>query len=212
MKLPVYLYRDQYFRLDAAAPGFLRSVREAAVDAEILTPSPSFQEDRPDKIDKHNPKINTTMETLFTAFINALLAIAAAINNLAAAQGGTPGNITSIDAGKPAAAAATGAKPGAGGNADSLAKARAAAAAKKKAADDAAAAQADLDLLGGGDAGGEEVITLEMLRNKGMEILKAKKQAEMKTLVESLGATSLTTVAEEKYAEAYAGLEALLAL
>ena len=181
---------------------FLAGVRDSAIDAEIVNPSPSTLEDQ---------KINQPQENKNMNINEVLVALIAALNNIADATRGSaaPTNITNIAAApNPATVAAPANKPA--GNTASLEKARAAAAAKKKAADEAAAAQADLDLMGGET--GTSGVTLEMLRGKGMEILKAKKQPEMKSLVESLGATSLTTLSEDKYQEAYDGLEAILSL
>jgi len=205
MKSTIYVYQDRYYRIDQ--DNRFNSLRSAAVDAELLPQSPATLADRTDKT---QPQENTNMN--ITEF---LVAFIAALNNIAEAIRGNAGAPSNIIAG-PGAKAETPAKPTAtgGGNTAGLEKARAAAAAKKaaeKAAAEAAAAeQADLDLLGGGEAASE--VTLEMLRNKGMEILKAKKQPQMKELLDGLGAASITVLAEDKYAEAYEGLEAILSL
>lgn len=146
--------------------------------------------------------------------IAIMTALVAALNNIADAIRGNPALTPTTVVAGPGATAASATLAAKGGQTAAqtagLEKARAAAAAKKKAADEAAAAQVDLDLLGGDEPTG--AVTLEMLRSKGMEILKAKKQPEMKALVESLGATSLTTLAEDKFQEAYEGLDAILSL
>jgi len=53
-------------------------------------------------------------------------------------------------------------------------------------------------------------VTLTELREVGKKILKARKSAEMRDVLESLGAESLTTLDESKYEEVLPKLEALL--
>jgi hypothetical protein len=153
--------------------------------------------------------------------ICVLTLLAASINNLAEAikGAGSESNVIPITTAKPAPAAAA-AKPApaaaaakpAGGNASSLEKARAAAKAKKDAEAAAAASDAEMDLglLDGGSSDDGEVVTLEELRALGMEILKAKKQGEMKKALQSLGAEALASLSEDKYAEAKEALQAIL--
>lgn len=183
---PLYLYKDCYFK--------------------VLNPSPATLADRTDKtLTPTNTNMNPSIIELIVAFI-------AALNNIAEAIRGNAGAPTNIVAGPGSTPATKPAAAAGGGNAAGLEKARAAAAAKREAEKAAKeqAAQDELLLGGGGEAAG--AVTLEMLRAKGMEILKAKKQPEMKTLLEGLGAASITALAEDKYQEAYDGLEAILSL
>lgn len=191
MKSPTYLYKDSYFKLPY--------------------PSTSLLEDRTDKT--HTPT-NTNMNT--PSLIEVAMMFITALNNIADALRGNASAPTNIVAGpgstsSGAVATPSGAKPAAsgGGNTAGLEKARAAAAAKRDAEKVAKEQAAQDELMLSGDGGGD-AITLEMLRGKGMEILKAKKQPEMKALLEGLGAASITALTEDKYQEAYEGLEMIL--
>jgi len=151
--------------------------------------------------------------------------LADAINNLAKAGITAPAtNVVPIASGKPAAAPAAAAKPAAAAEgakaetpqAAALRKAREAKAAQAKAKAEAEAAAAaeeaeDTSLLDGTDEAAGTV-TLEDLRALGMQILKLKRQPQMKELLEGLGATSITTLPEEQYEAAQEGLQAIIDL
>lgn len=195
--------------------GFRDQMAESGPD--LISQSPLGQSSQPTTC---NVVItNTTNKTMLETAIQNL---ADAINNAAAALAGgkLPTNVVSIAAGAgkttPAATpAATTSKPAAG-NTDALAKARAAKAASDKAKKDAEAAAAaeaaagdDLSLLDGAGGEGEEV-TLETLRDLGMQVLKAKKQPAMKAALGELGAESISALDPANYAAAKEALEAIL--
>lgn len=57
---------------------------------------------------------------------------------------------------------------------------------------------------------GETKVDKSMLRAKGVEITKAGKQAELREIFKKFGATNLSSLAEEHYAEAYKLMEELI--
>lgn len=180
--------------------------------------------------DHRQPQPQLKMNTcILTALVASLNAIAASNNNIAEAIKSAGGSaVVPKTASTPATPAAGAAKtPAAGGGTPAanpgLAKAQAAAKAKReqaaaeKAAADAAALEGggesldDLSLLdGGGDADAATGVTMEDLRGVGMRILQAKKQKEMKAVLDGLGAASISALDPAQYDEALPLLEGIL--
>jgi hypothetical protein len=213
---------EQFLARRYTTPTFLRTHFQGV---RAHSPGETSEATKQQTLTSNTMSLETAIQNLADAIQNS----ADVINSLAKAGVTAPAsNITPIRAGKPAAAASAAAASTpavtAGAKAETpqaagLRKAREAKAAQKlkeeeeaaAAAQAAAEAEEDTSLLDGtGETG--TTVTLEDLRALGMQILKLKRQPQMKDLLESLGASSITTLTEENYEAAQEGLQAIIEL